>query len=98
VCGVAGTDLRVAHTKRQGQALYQETKSSLVRFLNGKAATAGEGTLSQHRIGRALFGLAMKQPINESPIITHDMGAIIGLFALIAINLACIGSFVLGWW
>ena len=49
-------------------------------------------------IGRALFGLAMKQPINESPIITHDMGAIIGLFALIAINLACIGSFVLGWW
>jgi hypothetical protein len=46
---VAGTDLRVAHTKRQGQALYQETKSSLVRFLNGKAATAGEGTL--HRQG-----------------------------------------------
>jgi hypothetical protein len=30
----------------------------------------------------------MKQPVSESSIVTHDMGAIIGLLALVAINLA----------
>ena len=38
----------------------------------------------------------MKQPVSESSIVTRDMGAIIGLFALVAINRACIGSFVFG--
>ena len=40
----------------------------------------------------------MKRPVSESSIVLHDVGAIIGLVALVAINLACIGSFVLGWW
>jgi hypothetical protein len=40
----------------------------------------------------------MKQPVSESPIVTHQLGAIIGLFTLVAINLVSIGSFVLGWW
>jgi hypothetical protein len=44
------------------------------------------------------FGQAMKQPVSESSIVTRDIGAIIGLFALVAINLACVSSFVLGWW
>ena len=44
------------------------------------------------------FGQAMNQPVSGSPIVTHHLGAIIGLFTLVAINLACIGSFVLGWW
>ena len=38
----------------------------------------------------------MNQPVSESPIVTHHLGAIIGLFTLVAINLACIGRFVLG--
>ena len=40
----------------------------------------------------------MKQPVSERSIVPHDVSAIIGLLALVAINLACIGSFALGWW
>jgi hypothetical protein len=40
----------------------------------------------------------MNQPVSQSASVTHHLGAIIGLFTLVAINLACIGSFVLGWW
>ena len=40
----------------------------------------------------------MNQPVSESANVTHHLGAIIGLFTLVAINLACIGGFVLGWW
>ena len=44
------------------------------------------------------LGQAMNQPVSQSASVTHHLGAIIGLFTLVAINLACIGSFVLGWW
>ena len=49
--------------------------------------------------GRTIhLGQAMNQPVSQSASVTHHLGAIIGLFTLVAINLACIGSFVLGWW
>jgi hypothetical protein len=40
----------------------------------------------------------MNQPVIQSASVRHHLGAIIGLFTLVAINLACIGSYVLGWW
>jgi hypothetical protein len=59
--------------------------------------SAGRARTALLRQG-SFFGQTMKQPVSESSIVTRDMGAIIGLFALVAINRACIGSFVLGWW
>ena len=34
----------------------------------------------------------MNQPVSENTNVTHHLGAIIGLFTLVAINLACIGN------
>jgi hypothetical protein len=75
------------------------TEISFARFLAAGRTPAGQMALFLSPASAGLFlGQAMKQPVSAIPIVTHDMGAIIGLFTLVAINLACIGSFVLGWW
>jgi hypothetical protein len=77
--------------------IYEGTEIGYVRFVS-QGGPLPVKALLQPCFGRALFGQAMKQPVSERSIVPHDVGAIIGLFALVAITLACIGSFALGWW
>ena len=99
-CGAAATDLRVDQTQRARRfSPSTGTETSFVRFLIGRASPCR----SRHSFSALLrqgssLGHAMNQPVSESANVTHHLGAIIGLFTLVAINLACIGSFVLGWW
>ena len=100
LCGAAATDLRVTQTRTTPRFTPSTgTEVSFVRFLIGGAIPCR----SRHSFSALLpqgssLGQAMNQPVSESSIVTHHLGAIIGLFTLVAINLACIGSFVLGWW
>jgi hypothetical protein len=53
--------------------------------------------LSLLRQGTSL-GQAMNQPVSESPVVTHHLGALIAFVTLLGINVAWISNFFFGWW
>ena len=75
-----------------------EPKLALCVFWAAGRTPAGQWHSSALLRQGSSLGQAMNQPVSQSASVTHHLGAIIGLFTLVAINLACIGSFVLGWW